>query len=131
MARILIVDDDAGVRATVGLLLRRAGHVTAEAVDGRQCVQSVAAFRPDLVLLDMLMRGADGLETIQALQQSGATAPIIAMSGGGGRLTGGPLLQAAALMGAAATLPKPIRAADLLRTVDEWTAAPAAAAAGA
>lgn len=70
MARILIVDDDALVRAGLTMILRSADdlEVVGEAKDGTEVLDAVARHRPDVVLMDIRMPIMDGLAATAALQ---------------------------------------------------------------
>ncbi|MGW2601565.1 response regulator [Streptomyces klenkii] len=67
--RVLLADDETMIRHGVRLILRHADgiEVVAEAPDGRQAVESAAAHRPDVVLLDIRMPVCDGLAAIAPL----------------------------------------------------------------
>ncbi|MFZ0414177.1 MAG: HD domain-containing phosphohydrolase [Candidatus Acidiferrales bacterium] len=60
--KILIVDDEVAVCAGLELLLRRQGYEIRTADDGDRALEECAAFRPDLILLDVMMPGRDGYE---------------------------------------------------------------------
>ncbi|MGZ8158961.1 MAG: PAS domain S-box protein [Methylobacter sp.] len=80
--RVLVVDDVYENRALLVDILSRLGFETSEAANGRACLDSAAALRPDLILLDMVMPEMDGMETAQRLRRLpgvGKT-PIIAIS---------------------------------------------------
>ncbi|MER3400767.1 MAG: hypothetical protein C4313_06500 [Thermoflexus sp.] len=64
MARLLVVDDDPDTRRPIGLVLRRAGHEVRYAEDGFQALEAMARERPNLVLLDLMLPGMDGLEAM-------------------------------------------------------------------
>ena len=68
MARVLVVDDIAVNRDLVLTLLRYAGHTLAEAVDGEEALVQARAFRPDLVVCDILMPKMDGYEFVRRLR---------------------------------------------------------------
>jgi DNA-binding NarL/FixJ family response regulator len=70
MIRVLLVDDDAIVRAGLRLMLGGTPdiEIVAEAADGAEVPALVAAHRPDLVLMDIRMPGVDGLTATQALR---------------------------------------------------------------
>jgi two-component system, OmpR family, response regulator ResD len=67
-ARILVVDDDLTVGEIVGDYLRDAGHQTRHAADGPSALSLAQAWPPDLVVLDLMMPGLDGLEVCRRLR---------------------------------------------------------------
>src|SRR5712675_1488996 len=81
MARILAIDDDGAVCATVGVILGRAGHQVITAQDGRCGLKRLEADQFDLLLIDIFMPEMDGLETMREVRKSRPTLPIIVMSG--------------------------------------------------
>ncbi|HUW61153.1 MAG TPA: response regulator [Candidatus Bathyarchaeia archaeon] len=81
MAKILIVDDDPDVVETVGLFLRQDGHQTAAAFDRREGMAQVAGFKPDLIVLDVMMEQPDdGLTMAQDLRRQGFKHPILMLT---------------------------------------------------
>lgn len=74
MARILVVDDIAENRDLVVTLLRYAGHELAEASNGEQALAQVRAWKPDLVVCDVLMPQMDGYEFVRHLRDDPAIA---------------------------------------------------------
>ena len=74
--RILIVDDDAGVRAMVRTVLERAGFDVTTARDGREAITLLAAADYDVVLLDVVMPRFDGLDVVDELRKTNS--PILA-----------------------------------------------------
>src|SRR3989442_9797163 len=67
-ASVLVVDDEPTIGEVVSRYLRRAGYETRVARDGREALELAAAKRPDLILLDVMMPGADGLEVMRRLR---------------------------------------------------------------
>jgi DNA-binding response OmpR family regulator len=63
-ARVLVVDDEPPIRAVVRGFLEREGMTVAEAADGPTAVEQVHAFAPDVVVLDIMLPGFDGLEVL-------------------------------------------------------------------
>jgi DNA-binding response OmpR family regulator len=63
-ARVLVVDDEPPIRAIVRGFLEREGMTVAEAADGPAAVDQVRAFGPDVVVLDIMLPGFDGLEVL-------------------------------------------------------------------
>ena len=68
-ARILVVEDDLTVAEIVVDYLRHAGLDPRHALDGQTAVEIVAAWRPDLVVLDLMLPGLSGLEVCRRLRQ--------------------------------------------------------------
>src|SRR5208282_6657162 len=77
--RILAVDDDRINLKIIGGILRHEGYELAEAASGEQALEVYAEFRPNLVLLDVMMPGIDGFATCRSLKKTyGETcAPVI------------------------------------------------------
>jgi len=64
MARILVAEDDVGVRALIGSVLRQAKHTIDFAADGNETIERLGAGDYDAVLLDLMMPGASGFEVL-------------------------------------------------------------------
>ncbi|MBI1809527.1 MAG: sigma-54-dependent Fis family transcriptional regulator [Gemmatimonadetes bacterium] len=79
--RILIVDDEPGVRAALAQLLEFEGYEVRSASSGAEGLATYAAFRPQLVFLDVKMAGMDGLETLKKLREFDASAIVVMISG--------------------------------------------------
>lgn len=79
MARVLVVDDDLTVREVVVSYLRAAGHDVREAGDGAAGLAQHQAERADLVVLDVMMPGLDGLEVCRRLRLAGDV-PVILLT---------------------------------------------------
>jgi len=69
MTSILVVDDDDDIRALVGELLERAGHVVIKAQDGESALKLFYSRKPDLVVLDVSMPGLDGWEVLNRIRE--------------------------------------------------------------
>jgi CheY-like chemotaxis protein len=82
MARILVVDDDASVRALLRDVLECEGHEVELVADGFAALRAVQAARPDCVLLDVMMPGLDGHEVLGRLRQldGGPSLPVIMLT---------------------------------------------------
>lgn len=78
--KILIVEDDATIARFVELELEHAGFVVAKVGDGDQAVGVVEEFEPDLILLDLMLPGADGLEIAKELRGRGLEMPILMLT---------------------------------------------------
>jgi diguanylate cyclase (GGDEF)-like protein len=68
--RMMVVDDDAAMRALIGKLLRNAGHEVFEAVNGRQGFEMALDLRPQIMVVDWMMPEMDGIEMTRALRQT-------------------------------------------------------------
>ena len=120
MAKILIVDDDSAVQATIRLLLERAGHSVVVASDGSKGLAIFETGDFDLLFLDIFMPGMDGFETLRLVRQQNPSLPIIAISGRpipSGPDDGPDFLVMATKLGAIRSLHKPFRPSVLLATV--------------
>ncbi|CAM2007063.1 sigma-54-dependent transcriptional regulator [Acanthopleuribacter pedis] len=82
-AKILIVDDDDGIRRSLDKILRYEGFETVPAENGMQGVNLALQEEPDLIILDIKMPRMDGLEVLQTLIQQGTRAPVVMISGHG------------------------------------------------
>jgi DNA-binding response OmpR family regulator len=71
MARVLVVDDDHTVREVVVSYLRAARHDVDEAVDGERALAVMRDHPADLVVLDLMLPGIDGLEVCRRLRAAG------------------------------------------------------------
>jgi DNA-binding response OmpR family regulator len=67
-ARVLIVDDEPNIVVSLEFLLGREGYETAVATTGPDALERAASFRPDLVLLDVMLPGTDGFEVCRRLR---------------------------------------------------------------
>lgn len=76
MARILIIEDDAPIRANLCRLLGLQGHEVIEAEDGLAGVNTARSGRPDLIVCDVLMPGLDGFSVLSRLRGEPATARV-------------------------------------------------------
>ena len=68
MARVLVVDDEPKVCETLDRYLSHAGYATASALDGARALELVQTFAPDLVVLDLMLPGIDGLEATRRIR---------------------------------------------------------------
>ncbi len=81
--KILIVDDELSARSALVALLRREGFEVSEASDGPSALAQCASFRPDLILLDILMPGMDGFEVCRRIKATPETrlTPVVLITG--------------------------------------------------
>jgi DNA-binding response OmpR family regulator len=80
VARVMVVDDDVTVREVVVTYLRAAGHDVAEAADGESALTQLNGERADLVVLDLMLPGIDGLEVCLRLRRRGDDVPVIMLT---------------------------------------------------
>ncbi|WP_129307843.1 response regulator transcription factor [Streptomyces sp. L2] len=80
--RVLVVDDDPTVAEVVAGYLDRAGYVVDRAADGPDALVRAAGHRPDLVVLDLMLPGMDGLEVCRRLRERGPV-PVIMLTARG------------------------------------------------
>jgi DNA-binding response OmpR family regulator len=76
LAKILLIEDDAPIRANLRCFLLLEGYQVLEAEDGASGLELARSQRPDLILCDVLMPQVDGFEVLRQLRQSPATAAI-------------------------------------------------------
>jgi len=74
--RILVVEDDPRILQAVAFLLARENYEIKLSGNGEEALQIVPEFRPDLVILDVMMPGMDGFEVCQRLRELSDDAPI-------------------------------------------------------
>ncbi len=116
MAKVLLIEDDRYMAATVEKMLSQAGYEVTRVENGVSGLESFAAFQPDIVITDIVMPDQDGLETIAGLLKLTPDFPILAVSGGG-RTGHTGFLAAARKAGAVEVLAKPFRLDALLSAV--------------
>jgi CheY-like chemotaxis protein len=114
-ARIVVADDDAGVRNLLNELLTAAGYEIVEARDGKEAFRRARTEPVDLVITDIVMPVQEGLETIRALHREVPDVGVIAISGADRDA----YLKTARLLGASAALAKPVDPDELLQVVRE------------
>lgn len=82
MARVLIVDDEVYIRLYLRSALQTAGHqVVGEIGDGTHALECARQLQPDVILLDVVMPGVDGLSILPALHAAAPLAQIVLISG--------------------------------------------------
>lgn len=115
--RILIVDDDAFIRRPLEFILREEGYHPATAADADEGLRSIEACLPDLIFLDVMMPGKDGLTWCAELKSDPRYAgiPIVLLSARGQERD----RERALALGAADFLTKPYSPHELKRRVRE------------
>ena len=112
--KVLIVDDEPNIVISLQFLMRKSGFETSVARDGDEALLEVERFRPDLVLLDVMMPRRDGYEVCQTLRAAGWTELKIVMLTAKGRETE---MTKGLTVGADAYVTKPFSTTELVDTV--------------
>jgi two-component system response regulator AtoC len=81
--RVLVIDDDPGVRDYMEALVSRQGYQVYAVADGEEALASLERTRPDLVTLDVVLPGMDGLATLAELKKRLPEVPVVMLSGHG------------------------------------------------
>ncbi|MGH9036102.1 MAG: response regulator transcription factor [Acidimicrobiia bacterium] len=76
-ARVLVVDDEANITDLVGTALRYVGFEVATAATGREAIEQARAFRPELIVLDVMLPDLDGFEVTRRLRGEGLRIPVL------------------------------------------------------
>jgi len=113
MSRVLVVDDEPGLRQSLGLLLADAGYDVAAEGDGKRGLERALAEPFDLILCDVRMPGLDGLAFLRGYRQRGGDGLVIMMSAYGGE----DAAIAAMKEGAYDYVPKPFRPDEVVLTL--------------
>lgn len=111
--RVLIVDDEPDIRATVAEMLEIEGYTTEEAANGADALAAIERQAPDLILLDMRMPVLDGWGFAAEMSRREMAIPIVVMT------AARDAARWASEIAATASLSKPFGFDDLIRTVNE------------
>ncbi|MCU1593803.1 MAG: Two component signal transduction transcriptional regulator, winged helix family [Frankiales bacterium] len=76
-ARLLVVDDEPNIVELLSASLRFAGFEVETAAGGLEAVETARTFRPDLMVLDVMMPGLDGFGVVRRLRQEGVRTPVV------------------------------------------------------
>ncbi len=82
-ATVLVVDDEPSIRRLLTFHLERDGHRVATAVSGEEALERIGDGAPDLVLLDLMLPGIDGLETLARIRRVHPELPVIVLTAHG------------------------------------------------
>jgi DNA-binding NtrC family response regulator len=113
--RILVVDDDPGVREVVRMMLESSGYEVQVAVNGKEALACLAKEQFQVIITDLVMPEQEGIETIKVIRREYPALKVIAMSGA----FGGDYLRIAGFLGAHGTLAKPLGMQNVLKVVKE------------
>lgn len=116
MSTILVIDDDASIRGVLKRFLEGHGYAVSVAANGKEGLHQLEINMPELVITDIMMPEADGLEVLMAMREMEQKPPIIAISGG---MRAAPMdfLPLAGKLGACKVLYKPVDLDHLLDAV--------------
>ncbi|MBJ21635.1 MAG: DNA-binding response regulator [Deltaproteobacteria bacterium] len=106
---VLVIDDDPGIRDFLEMLATRQGYGVFTAVDGETALAELDDTRPDLITLDAVLPGIDGIETLRRIKQRLPETPVIMLSGHGQART----IVEAMRLGASDFLRKPFEVEEL------------------
>ena len=109
---ILVVDDDQEMLTMLDNILKLGGYYVTAALDGTSALSILESHRPDLVILDIVMPGLDGLQVLNLIRQR-HNLPVIMLSGRREVTT----VRDALVLGADDYVRKPVRARELLARV--------------
>jgi DNA-binding response OmpR family regulator len=114
--KVLIVDDEPNIVTALEFLLRRSGYDVRLATDGGQALQEVDAYRPDLVLLDVMMPVKSGYEVCQKMRERAdlAQVKIVMLSAKGSEAE----VNKGLSLGADLYITKPFSTQELVATID-------------
>ncbi|MGV3489512.1 MAG: response regulator [Tuberibacillus sp.] len=111
--KILIVDDQFGIRILLNEIFQKAGYRTFQAANGAQALAIVKDERPELVILDMKIPGMDGLEILKRIKKDDEETKVIIMTAYGEL----DMIQEAMDVGAVTYFSKPFDIDELMQTV--------------
>ncbi len=117
--KILIVDDQFGIRILLNEVLQKEGYQTFQAANGIQALEIVDNHSPDLVLLDMKIPGMDGIEILKRMKQKNADIRVIIMTAYGEL----DMIQEAKDLGALTHFAKPFDIDDIRKAVKQYVLA--------
>ncbi|MDJ0786648.1 MAG: sigma-54 dependent transcriptional regulator [Myxococcota bacterium] len=107
--RVLVIDDDPGVREYLEALMSRQGYLVTAVASGEEALDRLGRVRPDLVTLDIVLDGMDGLETLRRIKKRVPDVPVVMVSGHGQART----IVEAMQLGASDFLRKPFEVEEL------------------
>ena len=114
-AKILVTDDEEDIREVVVDRLEHAGYQVEAAADGVECLDKLAAFAADLLVLDLRMPRMDGLTVLRTLRERGDAVPVLILSASSERNIAADTIA----QGAAAYMLKPFEPAAFLAKVSQ------------
>lgn len=118
--KVLIVDDQYGIRILLKEVLQKEGYETFLAANGMQAVEIVSEQKPDLVLLDMKIPGMDGIELLRKMKEVDPEIRVLIMTAYGEL----DMLKEATNLGALTHFSKPFDINKVRNLVKEYIAGP-------
>jgi len=121
--KVLLVDDDPDFVEAVKIIVQSGGYDVRVACDGKEGLEAVAAERPDIIILDVMMPVMDGHKTCAALKGNKETAdiPIILLTAVADRVTTSTYTHRDMLESEAEDyMPKPVEPKELLELIKSW-----------
>jgi two-component system nitrogen regulation response regulator NtrX len=115
--RVLVIDDDPLILDLVRILLEGEGHEVVALASGESAVEQARVLHPDLILLDIVMRGTHGMEVLDALRQAMPEVPVVLLSGAVSQIDN--MAAIARALGARDFIEKPFDAQRLLAVVND------------
>lgn len=116
MGKILIVDDQYGIRILLNEVLQKVGYDIFQAANGVQALEIAKEHSPDLVLLDMKIPGMDGIEILKRMKEYDPTIAVIIMTAYGEL----DMIQRAKDLGAITHFAKPFDIDDIRNAVSKY-----------
>jgi len=114
-AKVLIVDDEANIVISLEFLMQQAGYEVAIARNGEEALEQIENFRPDLILLDVMLPGVNGFDILQRVRQHASLheLPVIMLTAKGREVE----VTKGLALGANAYITKPFSTRNLLDEV--------------
>lgn len=116
--KLLIVDDQFGIRILLNEIFQKEGYKTFQAANGQQALDIVKKYSPDLVLLDMKIPGMDGIEILKRMKEIDPDIRVIIMTAYGEL----DMIQEAKKLGALTHFAKPFDINDIREAVRQHIA---------
>lgn len=129
MPRVLVIDDETFVREALQRVLKSSSMTVVGAADALAGLEAMRETPADLVIIDVVLPGMDGVAAIKQIRRDYSSARIVAISGGGNfgisayrpeAITTNAYLAACTAAGADGTLAKPFETAELRALIAQW-----------
>ena len=116
MARILIIDDASFMRGSLEFILKTAGHeIVGLGKDGAEAVRLCRELKPDLMTMDILMKGTDGLSALKTIKEQYPAVKVVMVTALGQEKKE----EEARRLGAADYIRKPFKQSDIVETIEK------------